>query len=186
MLWKELLVFLKHPKYQIDENRNPNHVIGVFLKLLGLSLALSIILGTLIGSLQPLFDIDLGKHAIEELFDNYSTSFIFFAAVILAPLLEEMLFRAPMAFFKKSPHFNFAFYILTLAFGFYHLLNFEITTTVLLLSPLLVAPQISVGAILGFIRVRFGLLWAMALHACYNLVLIGPVLLLKVLDILPA
>ncbi|MEX0288683.1 MAG: CPBP family intramembrane glutamic endopeptidase [Flavobacteriaceae bacterium] len=185
MLLKTLLEFIKHPTYEIDENRDLKYRVSVFLKLLGISLALSIVLATLIGSLQSFFGLDFGEHAIEALFENYSVLIIAVAAVILAPLLEELIFRAPLAIFKNSRYFNLFFYIFTLAFGFYHLLNFEITNTVLLFSPLLVAPQISVGALLGFIRVRFGLLWAMALHACYNLVLVGPVLLLKLLDLIP-
>jgi hypothetical protein len=51
-----------------------------------------------------------------------------------------------------------------------------------LLSPLLVAPQLTVGVFLGFIRVRFGLNWAIALHAFYNLILVGPAILLKALN----
>ena len=64
-----------------------------------------------------------------------------------------------------------------------HISNFEMTKQVLLFSPLLVAPQISVGFLLGYIRVRFGLIWSMALHACYNMVLIVPVLIMQLLDI---
>ena len=185
MWWSALIAFLKFPDYQVDENRNLKYRLGIFLKLLVLSLALSLILATLIGSVQSFFGLDFGEHAIEALFENYSVLFIFIAAVVFAPLLEEVIFRAPMALFKKSRYFHIAFYTFTLTFGFYHLLNFEVNNTVLLFSPLLVAPQISVGAILGYIRVKFGLLWAIALHAIYNLVLIGPVLLLKLLDLLP-
>lgn len=64
-----------------------------------------------------------------------------------------------------------------------HISNFEMSTQVLLFSPLLVAPQISVGFLLGYIRVKFGLLWSMALHAIYNMVLVVPVLIMQLLDI---
>ena len=127
--------------------------------------------------------IELGEHAIDKMFNNYSNAFILVAAVVIAPVLEELIFRGPMIFFRNSPSFNFLFYLLTLTFGYYHIINFEIQLTVLLLSPILVAPQIAVGAILGFLRVRFGLHWAILLHASYNLILVGSVILLKNVNI---
>lgn len=175
--------FIKNPIYTEDENTDSKHRLRIMFRLLIIALVASIILGMLTGLLETVFSLDLGKHAIEGILENYSPWFLFFAAVILAPLIEEFIFRGPMAFFKGKPYFKFIFYALTLIFGFYHITNFEITSTILLLSPILVAPQISVGAILGFVRVRFGLLWAMAFHAMYNLVLVGPIIILQLLDI---
>lgn len=180
---KDLWKFLKNPIYQEDENTDLKYRLGIFAKLLGCSLLISIVLGILINALPKLLGIDLGDHAMELIFEDYSPIFVLFAAVVLAPVLEETIFRAPMALFKKSSWFFIIFYVFTLAFGFYHITNFEISTAVLLLSPLLVAPQISIGAFLGFIRVRFGFVWALLLHATYNLILIGPIILLKLLDI---
>ncbi|NAS13515.1 CPBP family intramembrane glutamic endopeptidase [Poritiphilus flavus] len=180
---KEVLQFLKHPVYEPDENRDLGYRITVFVRLLILSLAISIVIGIVIGGLESLVNIDLGQHAMDLLLEQYSLTFIGFLAIVVAPLLEEFFFRGPLVFFKKSSFFKLIFYLFTLAFGFYHITNFEITTTILVLSPLLVAPQLSVGVFLGFIRVRFGLIWAILLHACYNLVLVGPILLLRVLDI---
>ncbi|MFK7811257.1 MAG: CPBP family intramembrane glutamic endopeptidase [Maribacter sp.] len=180
---QELWNFIKNPTYEEDENTDTKYRSKVLLILLGIGLAASIILGSLTGVIETLFDLDLGKHAIDEALEKYSPLFLFFAAVVLAPLVEEFLFRGPMMFFKDKPYFKYIFYALTLIFGFYHITNFEITTTVLLLSPLLVAPQISVGALLGFIRVRFGLWWAILLHAVYNLILVGPIVVLQLLDI---
>jgi len=88
--------------------------------------------------------------------------------VVLAPVLEEMIFRGPLGFFKTSPYFPFAFYCSFVLFGLIHLGNFEITPAVLLLSPLLVAPQTIMGVFLGYIRVRLGLSWAILLHASHN------------------
>ncbi|MGB3151600.1 MAG: CPBP family intramembrane glutamic endopeptidase, partial [Maribacter sp.] len=144
---------------------------------------LSMILGILISSLETIFRIDLGKHAIDDFFQNYPLFLLFAAAVIAAPVLEELLFRGAMICFKKKSYFPFIFYMLTLVFGFYHITNFEITKTILLHSPILVAPQLIVGSLLGFVRIKFGLIWAMAFHACYNFVLIGPLILLKILKI---
>lgn len=178
-LWQ----FLKSPTYEEDENTDIKYRASIILRLIGIAIVISILLAIIIGILETTFSLDFGKHAIANAFEDLSAWFILFAAVVIAPLMEEFIFRGPMIFFKDKPYFKHVFYVLTLIFGFYHITNFEISNTILLLSPLLVAPQISVGAILGFTRVRFGLLWAIALHAVYNLILIGPMVVLQLLGI---
>jgi len=180
---EQLRSFLKNPVYEEDKNTDPEHRQKVFVRLLIYALVINIGLGFVIGLLEPVFSLDLGTHAIDKALEEYSLPFLFFAAVILAPLMEETIFRGPMVFFRGKTYFKIVFWLLTLLFGFYHITNFEMTTTVLLLSPLLVLPQIIVGAILGFVRVRFNLLWAIGLHAVYNLILMGPILLTTVFDI---
>ena len=175
--------FIKHPIYKEDENTDFNYRIRIFLNLLTLALIISFVLGMVANATEHLFSLDFGKHAIDEIIEEYPLNYLLLGAVVVAPILEELIFRGPFFFFKDSIYFRFVFYALTFVFGFYHITNFEITTTVLLFSPLLVAPQLCVGSFLGYIRIRFGLLWAIALHACYNLILTGPIVLLKILDI---
>jgi membrane protease YdiL (CAAX protease family) len=177
-----VLQFLKNPIYSEDENRDFGYRVQLLFRLLALSLLISIVLGMVIGLLEQLTPLDLGDHAMDLFLDNYSPWIVFLVAVFLAPFLEELLFRGPMVFFKKSRYFGVFFYAITLVFGFYHITNFELNTQVVLASPILVLPQLCVGVFLGFIRVRLGLLWAMALHALYNLILLGPVLLLRYLN----
>jgi len=180
---QELWKFIKKPNYTEDENNDFNYRLRILIKLTAVSIVASIILGLTISALESLFTLDLGKHAIDDFFEKYPTIYLFIGAVVIAPVLEELIFRGPMVLFKNKPYFPVIFYILTLLFGFYHITNFEITTTILLMSLLLVSPQLFVGSVLGFIRVRFGLLWSIGLHALYNLLLVGPIILLKVLNI---
>jgi len=180
---EELLSFAKAPMYERDVNTAISYKLIYLFKLLVLALCSSILLLMLAGTIQNLFSIELGKHAIDDLFENNSVIIIFFLSVLIAPISEELLFRGPLVFFKNSKFFGVAFYIVTLIFGIIHISNFELTTQVWLLSPILIAPQVSVGFLLGFIRVKFGLLWSIIMHACYNLVLVLPLLLLKFLDI---
>jgi hypothetical protein len=176
MLLKEILYFLKNPVYQVDENTNPKYRFDVFKNLLLYSLLISFVLGVLLALLENGFDLDFGPHAMDTFLSKYPPLFLLFVAVLLAPLIEEIFFRGPLIFFKGHHGFPYVFYLITVIFGFVHLTNFGLNTTIILLSPLLVAPQLCVGLLLGFIRVRFGLLWSIGLHACYNLILIGPVL----------
>lgn len=182
MLLEEVFHFFKNPVYEEDENTDLTYRMGVLKTLLLYSLLFSFILGMLLVFLETGFDLDLGQHAVDEFLSKYPPFFFLFAAVILAPLIEETFFRAPMIFFKGHRSFPFMFYLITLLFGFMHLANFKLNTTIILLSPVLVAPQLCVGVFLGFIRVRFGLLWSMGLHAFYNLILIGPALALHLFE----
>ena len=97
---------------------------------------------------------------------------IFLLGAMLMPVLEETIFRGPITEFKKPKSFKIAFYTFALLFGSIYISNFEITTNVLLLSPLFVLPQILLGSYFGYIRVRLGLTWSMLLHGCYNGILI--------------
>lgn len=180
---EELLLFAKNPVYEQDITNPFANKLKTFIKLLIIALCTSIVLLLIASVVENLLQLEMGKHAMDDLFDNYSPLLIFFLAVVVAPFFEELLFRGPLLFFKNSNSFKIVFYAFTTAFGFMHISNFEMSTQVLLFSPLLVAPQIGVGFILGFIRVKFGLVWSMALHACYNMVLIIPVLIMQFLDI---
>lgn len=179
---QKLLQFLKNPVYKKDDSLNLNNKFKLLFRLLVLALLISFGIAIVIGILEKGLDLDLGKHAIEQLFEDYSPDFIFVMAVVLAPLTEELVFRGPMYLFRNSKYFGYIFYLFTLAFGFYHITNFEINATILLLSPLLVAPQIIIGLLLGYIRVQLGLAWSILLHSLYNLVLIGPIVLLQTLN----
>ncbi|PKA96521.1 hypothetical protein B0O79_0156 [Flavobacteriaceae bacterium MAR_2009_75] len=179
---KSVFIFLKNPIYQEDKNKDFNYRYRILFQLLLYSLLISYTLGLLNQGLDSAFDLDIGKHASEE-FLKGSPWLLFLMAVILAPLFEEFFFRGPLIFFKNKSFFPYAFYLLTLIFAFYHILNFKFTPTTLWLSPLLVAPQLCIGVFLGYIRVRFGLVWSITLHAAYNLILIGPFMLFKFLDL---
>jgi len=181
-LLQEIWAFLKHPVYQEDENETFKYRFSIFLKLLAIAVAISFVLGILIGLTQASLDLDFGTHAMESSITQYGPLLMLFIAVVVAPLLEESFFRAPLWFFKNQSYFKIIFYLFTLSFGFIHIYNYESSATILALSPLLVSPQISVGVFLGFIRVKFGFLWAVLLHATYNLIFVGPILLIRMLD----
>ncbi|WP_036154138.1 CPBP family intramembrane glutamic endopeptidase [Maribacter forsetii] len=180
---EELLLFAKNPIYEQDITNPFANKLRTSFKLLIIALCTSIVLLLITSGVENLLQLEMGKHAMDDLFENYSPLLIFFLAVVVAPFFEELLFRGPLIFFKDSKFFKYAFYVFTIAFGFMHISNFEMSTQVVLFSPLLVAPQIGVGFLLGFIRVKFGLVWSMALHACYNMVLIVPVLIMQILEI---
>ena len=111
---RELLDFFKRPNYKIDKELNLNQKFTILIRLALLALIISLGLGMIIGLIESLTTIDFGKHAIDELFEEYSPGFILLVVVILAPLVEELIFRGPMYLFRRSRYFSFAFYLLTL------------------------------------------------------------------------
>ncbi len=180
---KEVLLFLKNPIYE-PYSYLPLKIKGtIFASLLGLNLAISLCCGLLFGFISTLFDINLGAHGIDELFKEYNLFIVFLMAVILAPVAEELVFRGPLALFKRTRFFKYAFYSSAILFGTVHLSNFESLKDFLWLAPVLVAPQVFAGFFLGFIRVKLGLEWAMLLHACHNGIIIGPLLWAKLIGV---
>ena len=108
------------------------------------------------------------NHKVDKMFKDMGILQMILLGAILVPVIEEVIFRGPITLFKNPKYFKFAFYFFALLFGFVHISNFEITTNVLLLSPVLVLPQILLGGYFGYIRVRFGIQWSMLLHGTYN------------------
>ncbi|CAM1364310.1 CAAX protease [Tenacibaculum sediminilitoris] len=172
--FQELINYLQNPVLEKDLNQNTTYRFKKFSHLLVISLLTAMVSLALIGVVDKLGLVNLAEdHKTEELFKSIPKIIVFFLVVILAPLLEESIFRAPLTAFNKEKQFRIAFYVFAILFGFVHISNYEISINVLLLSPILVLPQTLLGFYLGFIRVRFSLLWSIALHAVYNGIFIG-------------
>lgn len=164
----ELIDYIKNPVLEKDENTNFSYRFKKLISLFVISLTTSIIFTIFISIIEETGLINSENHSIESLFKELTPIHFFVFAVILAPLIEECIFRAPITLFKNKKAFKIAYYVFAIVFGFVHISNYEITNNILLFSTILIAPQLFVGLYLGFIRVRFGLLWSIALHAIYN------------------
>ena len=172
-IFTDFFTFIGKPKLGKDRNNNVLHTLKTFVILLFFSFFVVFSLLILIGILTTFGLIEQGNHALDNLFEENSTLRVFLFAAILAPVIEELIFRAPIVLFKKAKAFRIAFYSFALLFGYVHISNFEITTNALLFSPILVAPQIYLGLVLGYMRIQFGLIWSILMHAVYNGVLIS-------------
>lgn len=194
----DLVSYVKHPVLEEDENKDFQYRVGVFFTLLFTCFIISFFISIIIGMIYNSGLIENDYHAFDDLYEELNNFQLFFAAAFIAPLIEETIFRAPLTLFRspwkiykkvegqeerisqeihikafENPNvFRFAFYGLAITFGYVHLSNYEIDTQILLFSPILVAPQIILGLIFGYIRVRFGFIWAIAMHAFYNGILV--------------
>lgn len=166
----ELINYIKNPVLEKDPNTDNAYRFKKLFHLLIICLLTALVITPIFGLFEEMGWVDLKDHAIEQLMEQFSFPVILFLVVVFAPLFEEAIFRAPITLFKKPKTFKIAFYVFAFIFGYVHITNFELTDNVWILSPLLVLPQIILGLYLGFIRVRFGLVWSILLHALYNLI----------------
>ncbi|AUC83948.1 CPBP family intramembrane metalloprotease [Polaribacter sp. ALD11] len=163
-----LITYLKNPVLEKDSNTSLNYRFTIFFRILIISLLTGIIISPIFALIEEMGWVNMQNHKVEAMFENMGILQMFLLGAIAVPAIEEALFRGPITAFKKPKYFKIAFYAFALLFGFIHITNFDITTNTLLLSPLLVLPQILLGGYFGYIRVRFGLQWSILLHGCYN------------------
>jgi len=73
-----------------------------------------------------------------------------------------------------SENFNYVFYISTLLFALLHLTNYEYSTELFFLAPILILPQFFGGLLIGYLRIKSGFVWGLVFHMISNLLLILP------------
>jgi hypothetical protein len=173
----ELIQYLINPILVKDKNKSFLYRFKVLVYLLLISFIFSFFISTITGLLTLIGVLQDVTHITDSLFDDSNGFKILFFAAILAPLIEELIFRGPLVYFSQPRAFKIAFYVIGIIFACVHIFNFEITINVILFSPLLVAPQFFIGLIFGFIRIRFGLIWSIFLHSIYNGILVSLFLL---------
>lgn len=176
--FNQLIVFLKNPVDEPDENTAISYRLKKLFHLLIISILANIVVMIPLIFIEEMGWVNTENHAVDKMIEKHSMSMIFFFAVILAPLFEEFFFRGPLMFFGKKS-FKIGFYVLAILFGYIHLFNFEIDNPILLFSPILVLPQILGGLSLGYIRTKFGLQWSIFLHAAFNFIMISIALLIE-------
>ncbi|MDQ0592773.1 membrane protease YdiL (CAAX protease family) [Chryseobacterium ginsenosidimutans] len=115
-----------------------------------------------------------------EAFENLTLLDTLFLAVLIAPLIEECIFRYSLRYHKLFSSFinrekwnrifPFLVYAFSTIFGFVHLDNYVNDSSLFYaLSPLILISQLSGGLILSYIRVRLNLYYSFLYHAIWNL-----------------
>ena len=197
-----LMVFLKNPKDEAGPKRTVVQKVKTLLSLLLIEIPIMVVLILLISGLDQLGLVDTENHAMENLIKSVSIPVLLLVVVIIIPFFEELLFRLYLRYkdnyalhfivavasltgkrnqqkaatFLSSvwtKRYKFIFYFSAVFFGMVHLTNFEFSYTILLLSPILVAPQIILGLIIGYLRVRDGFISGFLMHGLHNALFIG-------------
>lgn len=198
----DLMAFLKNPKDEAGPKRTIVQKVKTLLSFLLIEIPIMAVLILLISGLEELGLVDTENHALENLIKSVSIPVLFLLLVIVIPFFEELLFRLylrykdnyalhfivsvasltgkrnqqKVATFLSSvwtKRYKFIFYFSAVVFGMVHLTNFEFSYTILLLSPLLVAPQIILGLIIGYLRVRDGFITGFLMHGLHNALFVG-------------
>ncbi|ARV14476.1 CPBP family intramembrane glutamic endopeptidase [Polaribacter sp. SA4-12] len=167
-IFLNLVAYLKNPVLEKDTNTDLKYRFKIFFQILVIGILTGFIITPIFALIQELDLVNMENHKLADQFKEMGIPLMLLIGAIVVPAIEEAIFRGPITLFKKPKSFKIAFYFFALIFGFVHLSNFEFTTNVLLLSPILVLPQILLGGYLGYIRVRFGLQWSILLHGTYN------------------
>jgi hypothetical protein len=206
----DLFHYLKKPIPEKDETLHFFQKVQTILLLVFTCLAISFFLSIIISFIYASGWIENDYHAFDEL-KKLPASKVFIAAALMGPIIEEIMFRAPLVLFQSPLKLYFypipfskykiefpeihikafenrkvfrsAFYAFAIAFGFMHLMNYEIDAQILLFAPILVAPQLILGLIFGYVRIRLGFIWAIVLHGVYNGILVSLALIAK--DVVP-
>jgi len=191
--FKDYIQFLKEP------NPNPNHrkisgpekwkTLFIFLVIDFLLIIPAVFF---IYIIQEFVNVDLDNHAVSDLANKYGLLFIIVAGGIISPLIEEIIFRLPLNYKrnylfrligsivgKKTiskfwlKYFPLFFYLFVIAFAAVHIFNYrDESSLILLLSPILILPQIIGGTIIAYLRLKLGFLWGFLQHSIFNILLV--------------
>jgi len=184
--------YLKKPHAFFNEQLTSKEKWKTVGWILGLDILLVFISLSVIGLIDLI--IPLEQDNFDELLYNESPLKIFLLVAVLAPLVEETLFRFFLKYKRnylfraidsiskteKAKHFwvsyfHFFFYFTALVFAIVHIGNYTNTGILFyLLSPLLVIPQFIIGISLGYIRLKLGFVWSILLHGLYNFTVMIP------------
>lgn len=202
----KLIAFLKNP-YQAEEFKNITAKEFFSLLLLSIIMIIPIIaVGVLIG-------IDDMDHLIIQLWEE-NRWLVVFMAIVIAPLMEEPLFRLHLVLKKSYIYWGmglsifflsypvillwiyFIYLLVNLNRGVQTNLKFVVFTSSALfalvhignypgfdyaqyfyLIPVLVGAQFIIGLVLSYIRLIYGMKWAILFHAFYNAIIVLTALL---------
>lgn len=200
--YTDLISFLKNPIDEAGPELSIAQKFKSVISLLIIEIPLMAVLILLISGLETLGLVDPDNHKIMDMIKSYPVVLLLVLTVVFGPLIEELIFRLYLRYkdnyalrflisivsltgvrneqkaetffislWKKR--YKFIFYFSAVIFGLIHISNFEFSYTILLLSPILVAPQIILGLIIGYSRVRNGFVSGLLLHSLHNAFFIG-------------
>jgi membrane protease YdiL (CAAX protease family) len=200
--WFSFVAFIKSPNDENDFDASISSKIKTLLCLFSFALVL-VFLSTPIFSLLKFLNIlDPGSNVLEDLLFDFSFIQLVFVIAIIGPIFEELIFRLPLRYkynylfrsivflisaTRLIPEeklkdmvqrywkriFKYLFYFLAILFGFIHVTNFERFKDLWAWMPFLTINQLFAGFVLGYIRIKFGLIWSITYHSFYNLLFFG-------------
>ncbi len=92
-------------------------------------------------------------------------------SIIIIGFIIYFLFNQSILDNIKAKYYSLYFYSISIIFGLTHVFNFcnVVPNNLLIFAPLFVIPQIILGLFTGYLRLKNGFLWGIALHCIFNL-----------------
>ncbi len=184
---KDFINFVKRPKEFFSEKLSSKEKLKILLILLFWQHVLVLFI------IYPfLFLVNEYLLPLQTELRTERTISFFLSAVLIAPFLEETLFRLPLRYKRNyifqffdfisgnrmqkvwMKYYGYFFYIFAIAFGLFHILNFKNNELLFYcIAPFLVVSQLVGGLFLGYIRLRIGFFWGVLFHSLFNGILFG-------------
>lgn len=195
--YRDFRLFLRNPVNLPAEDQTVKHKISRLFSVLAMEIPIVAAIGAMIYGIGEIGLLDTDTHKIGVLFQKMPLwKFILFG-VVVNPFIEELIFRLYLRFNPKGlsgysllsasaigkrmmkkieaylthlwlNKFHLVFFSSALLFAIFHLSNYQFSITVLLLSPLLVAPQFITGLFLGYLRIKYSWMLGYFMHAIHN------------------
>jgi membrane protease YdiL (CAAX protease family) len=125
------------------------------------AIALSLVLiGTLAANILQVFGVDIVQ----------ATTIGVGLVVLLAVILYLFLRGDGQLDAFTNKYFIYFFYAAALLFAFAHVFNYELRPDQKWMTPILVLPQMILGLMLGYLRIKYGLWAAIMAHAMNNMI----------------
>ncbi len=178
----ELYEFIKDPKDERAKSITFKSKLSYILSFLIIELFITVVL------ILPLLQF---IHSVESIISSSRIDYRgetiggqILLGVVIAPLLEELIFRGILRYKWYSDvfvikerwdnkYFKYLVYISIISFALLHSTNYENSSVIFyLLLPMLVLSQAFGGLILTFLRVRFSLWTSICYHSSWNLIVI--------------
>ncbi|HET8858421.1 hypothetical protein [Marivirga sp.] len=187
--FQDYLIFLKkpnpHPRHHKLSSSEKWKSLLIFILIDFLLVIPAVVI---IYIIQEFSGLDIDNHAISDFSNSYGIALIIISGGIISPFIEEIIFRLPLNYKRNYlfklvglvigketvrnfwfRYYTIFFYLFVVAFGAVHISNYKDESIgIILLSPLLVLPQIIGGTVIAYLRMNLGFFWGFLQHALFN------------------
>lgn len=156
---------------------------GLFYSPFRLSFSLVLLFGTFTGVTLTFLNnyFPISAQLISFIAQPSGLAFTIILALVSGYLLGRIIknkLSLKLANNYYAKHFGLIFYLAAFSFAIVHAFNFFTLRDIWFLLPLLIAPQLIMGILFGYIRMRYGLIWSIFNHFLHNMLLTAPFLIL--------
>ena len=99
---------------------------------------------------------------------DFGVYYNIFTAIVLAPVIEEFIFRISLGYYRNSGYFKWLYYGSSIIFGWIHIINYHFDCSHYIYIPFITLTQTFSGFMFGYIRILYGFWYGVLLHTLFN------------------